>query len=117
MYEKNLFKCDLNCPECEKEYELRTKPNQKEQFTKFDEVIEELNIFNSNNIIESIQAGISALEEDTDYQKLHFIKKCSREYIKALAKKTLNQDNIDFILTNFKEFLDYTANKILENSK
>ena len=117
MLERPLFKCDLNCPKCEKECKLRIKPNKQEQSQKFDEVIGELNILNNNNVIESIQTSIDALKEDSNHEKLNFIKKCSREYIKDLAQNALSQDNASFIHKHFAEFIDYTANKILEDSR
>ncbi|MDD4289966.1 MAG: hypothetical protein PHH83_01675 [Patescibacteria group bacterium] len=116
MIEKILFKCDLNCPECEKECESRIEPNQKEQSKKFDEIIQELNIFN-NNVIGSILNSIDALKEDTDLQKIEFIKKCSKDYIKDLIENIGDKTNRDFIITNFKKFLDHIANQILEKSK
>lgn len=117
MLEKQLFKCDLNCLDCEKECELKTTPNKNEQLSKFDEIINQLDILNSNNdVINSLKNSISAFENNAE--KIDFIEKCLKKYIKDLIKQNLKEkDDINFINLNFKKFFDYITNKILEGSK
>lgn len=117
MYRKELFQCDQNCPECEKECDFRMKSNKNEQLSKFDNATDLLNILNPDNgVIVSLKNSIGAFE-DTD-EKIDFIKKCLNKYIRDLIKQNIKEKNdADFIRAHFKEFIDYLANKILEDPK
>lgn len=115
MYERPLFKCDLNCTECKKECELREKPNRQEQLSIFDETINKLNLNSDNEVINSLTDSMSAFEDVNE--KIDFIKRCLEKYIQDLIEQNTKKVDSYFLKLHFEEFCEYIAKKILENSK
>ncbi len=116
MYKESLFKCNLNCAECNnKECELREKPNRQEQLSIFDKTINNLKLNSDDKVINSLTSSISAFE-DAD-EKIDFIKRCLEKYIQDLIEQNAEKVDSYFLKLHFEEFCEYIAKKILENSK